>query len=77
MRFDDAHKPIGSTERLSTILPKPTAHEARASFRAAVTPGRRAVKAGLDRLDVSVRHEHARKSGSRRRERLFVEQGYE
>ena len=65
-----ARKPIGGTEGAS-------AHESRASFRPSATPGRRAMEAGLDGSDLAERDEQARRSGSRRRDRLFVEQGYE
>jgi hypothetical protein len=74
MSFENAHKPIASTERFSAILSKPTAHESRASFRPAVTPGRRAVEAGFDRSDLAERDERRRRSGTRRRERQYVEQ---
>ena len=56
---------------------KAAPHEARASFRPAGRPGRRATEAGLDRQDLADDHEQTRKSGTRRRERLFVEQGHE
>jgi hypothetical protein len=35
------------------------------------------MEAGLDGSDLAERDEQARRSGSRRRDRLFVEQGYE
>ena len=53
------------------------AHEARAIVRPAETPSRRAAEAGFDRLDLAERQEQTRRSGSRRRARLFVERGYE
>ena len=77
MSFETAQKPIARTEGAASAATAPVAHESRARFRAAVRPGRRAVAAGVDSLDVSERHEQARRSGSRRRERLFVEQRYE
>jgi hypothetical protein len=54
---------------------KAAAHELRASFRPAVTPGRRAVEAGIDRQDLADSQGQTRKSGTRRRERQFVERG--
>jgi hypothetical protein len=77
MSFASAHKSIGWSLGSAAVSPKPVAHEPRASFQPAVTPGRRAVAAGLDTLDLAERHEQTRRSGSRRRERLFAEQGYE
>jgi hypothetical protein len=72
-----AHKPIGWSQGFAAISSTPVAHEARASFQPSEKPGRRAVAAGLDTLDLAERHEQTRRSGSRRRERLFAEQGYE
>jgi hypothetical protein len=70
MSLENARKPIGGSEGAST-------HEPRASFRPSATPRRRALESGLDKSDLAERDEQARRSGSRRRERLFVEQGYE
>jgi hypothetical protein len=72
-----AHKPIGWSPGSVAVSLKAVPHEARASFRPAERPGRRATEAGLDRLDLAEDHEQTRKSGTRRRERLFAEQGYE
>jgi hypothetical protein len=77
MSVEHTVKPIGRIQGFSAVLPKPVEHEPRESFRPAVTPGRRSVEAGLDRLDLADRHGQARRSGSRRRERLSAEQGYE
>jgi hypothetical protein len=73
MSVKTAHKPIAWTAGRSANSAEPVAHESRARFRPAVKPGRRAVAAGVDGLDLSEKHEHARRSGSRRLERLFAE----
>lgn len=72
-----AQKSIGRSAGSVAVSLKAAAHEARASFRPAERPGRRAVEAGLDRLDLAESQEQTRRGGTRRRERLFVEQGYE
>jgi hypothetical protein len=74
MSSETAYKPSARHAGVSPLLPKPVAHESRGAFQPTLTPRQRAVEAGLDRLDVSERHERVRRIGSRRRERLDVEQ---
>jgi hypothetical protein len=72
-----AHKPIGWSQGFAATSSAPVVREARASFQPAERPSRRAVAAGLDKLDLAESREQTRRSSSRKRERMLVDQGYE